>query len=447
MARRKQGRRIKRKTQKETDTSDQASELPPRAFVFSKGKVSAPLKALVNDLKGVMSPNTARALKAQRRNKIKDFVDVAGSLHVSFFLIVSSTEQSSYLRLVRSPRGPTLTFRIRSYALAADLAATLRRPYSAGNAVWQSNPLLVLSDFDQSQQEQSLAATMLRNLFPPINVQTLQISACRRIVMLHQRPGEEGGGVELRQYVIKAAPTNVSRGIKKLTRGNRVPSLGRYGSMADYLAGRGGYSSESGGETDDDEKVDLPQDYVGRGAVRDQRVGVRLHEIGPRLSLELVKVQEGVCDGAVLFHAERTKTEEEAAEDAARRQARIDAKDARRKAQEQNVARKRAAKDEKAARRKRRRAGAGEGEGEGDGDGSDDGGGDGGGDGSDEGGDDGGDDGGEGPTDEEWYRREVGAEPEPGMFGRAKGPPAPKSKRAAPERKHKVARSKARSAQ
>ena len=181
--------------------------------------------------------------------------------------------------------------------------------------------------------------------------------------------------------------------------------------------------------------------------MRDQRVGVRLHEIGPRLSLELVKVQEGVCDGAVLFHAERTKTEEEAAEDAARRQARIDAKDARRKAQEQNVARKRAAKDEKAARRKRRRAGAGEGEGEGDGDGSDDGGGDGGGDASDEGGDDGGDEGGEGPTDEEWYRREVGAEPEPGMFGRAKGPPAPKSKRAAPERKHKVARSKARSAQ
>ena len=168
-------------------------------------------------------------------------------------------------------------------------------------------------------------------------------------------------------------------------------------------------------------------------------MGVRLHEIGPRLSLELVKVQEGVCDGAVLFHAERTKTEEEAAEDAARRQARIDAKDARRKAQEQNVARKRAAKDEKAARRKRRRAGAGEGEGDSDGDGSDDGGGGGGGDASDEGG--------EGPTDEEWYRREVGAEPEPGMFGRAKGPPAPKSKRAAPERKHKVARSKARSAQ
>jgi len=176
MARRKQGRRIKRKTQKDTDTSAQVTDLPPRAFVFSKGKVSAPLKALVNDLKNVMAPNTARALRAQRRNKLRDFVDVAGALNVSFFLIVSSTEKSAYLRLVRAPRGPTLTFRIKSYALAADLAASLRRPYSAGHGIWQSNPLLVLSDFDQSKQEQALASTMLRNLFPPINVQTLQIS-------------------------------------------------------------------------------------------------------------------------------------------------------------------------------------------------------------------------------------------------------------------------------
>ena len=57
-------------------------------------------------------------------------------------------------------------------------------------------------------------------------MQTLQISACRRIVMLHQRPAEEGGGVELRQYVIKAAPTNVSRGAPRSSRsGNKPPQV------------------------------------------------------------------------------------------------------------------------------------------------------------------------------------------------------------------------------
>ena len=60
MGRRKAGRRVKRRTQKSTDTAEEAEDLPPRAFVFTKGKVPAALKALVADLKRVMSPNTAQ---------------------------------------------------------------------------------------------------------------------------------------------------------------------------------------------------------------------------------------------------------------------------------------------------------------------------------------------------------------------------------------------------
>jgi len=237
MARRKQGRRIKRKTQKQTDTPDSAEDKTPRAFVFSKGKVPAALKALVNDLKHIMSPNTARALRAQKRNKLRDFVAVAGELKVSFFIIVSNTEKASYLRLVRAPRGPTLTFRLNSYTLASDVAATQRRPYSAGHGIWQSSPLLVLSNFDNTVQHQQLSSTMLQNLFPTINVQTVQISACRRIVLFHHLAEADGGGVELRHYVIKAAATNVSRGIKKLMRDSKLPSLGRYADMAEYGGG------------------------------------------------------------------------------------------------------------------------------------------------------------------------------------------------------------------
>ena len=133
MAKKKGGRRVKKQTQKETDT--QTDDDAPKCFVFGKGKIGAPLKALVSDLKQVMSPNTARALRYQKRNKLRDFVHVAGQLKVSFFLIVSTTEKASYLRLVRSPRGPTLTFRIKSYSLVSDVKASLRRPQSAGAGV------------------------------------------------------------------------------------------------------------------------------------------------------------------------------------------------------------------------------------------------------------------------------------------------------------------------
>jgi ribosome biogenesis protein SSF1/2 len=38
---------------------------------------------------------------------------------------------------------------------------------------------------------------------------------------------------------------------------------------------------------------------------------IRLSEIGPRLKLKLIKIEEGVCEGPVLFHELVKGTEEE----------------------------------------------------------------------------------------------------------------------------------------
>ena len=405
MARRKGGRRIKRKTQKVTDTAESTTDIPPRAFVFSKGAVPGKLKALVENLKRVLSPNTATALRAQKRNKLRDFVDVAGMLHVSFFLIVSATDKNSYLRLVRCPRGPTLTFRITSFSLGSDIASAQRKPYSAGHSVWQSAPLLILSNFDKSVQHEALSATMLQNLFPTLNVATARLASFRRVVLVHQLPAAEGGGCELRQYVIKAAPTGVSKGVKRLVRGDKLPSLGRYSDMAEYLT-RKGYSSESGAETDEEDKTELPQDYLhGRNTRSQQRVSIKLHEVGPRMSLALLKVEEGLCDGATLYHALVSKTEEEAAAIAERVEARAALKAERKQQQQLNVERKKLEAAEKTTRRKRRRGEMGDDEEDED----------------DEGGTEAADvaygNGGGAEDDDdddaEWYRREVGEEPAP----------------------------------
>ena len=399
MAKKKGGRRVKKQTQKQTEQEDTEWEAAPKCFVFGKGKIGAPLKALVADMKQVMSPNTARALRWTKRNKLRDFVHVAGQLKVSFFLIVSTTETASYLRLVRAPRGPTLTFKVDAYSLVSDVKASLRRPQSAGAGVWQSAPLLVLSGFDANVQEEKLMSTMLQNLFPTINAATMQINACRRVLLIHKRPANEGGSIELRQYMIKATPTGVSRGVKKLVRNAQLPSLGRYADVSDYLLGgkNGGYSSDSAGETDDEEKAELPQaTHAAKAGQKARRtttttttttttattttqphtlppascsappltappqhppaqVSIKLHELGPRLQMSLLKVQEGLCDGATLYHALVSKSEDEVAQTAARRKGREEARAARREEQEGNVERKRAAEAEKWERKKRRR--------------------------------------------------------------------------------------------
>jgi len=57
------------------------------------------------------------------------------------FMIMSNTKTSPYLRLARSPHGPTLTFKIHAYSLAADIARTQSRP-RAPPAIFKSPPLV-----------------------------------------------------------------------------------------------------------------------------------------------------------------------------------------------------------------------------------------------------------------------------------------------------------------
>lgn len=74
----------------------------------------------------------------------------------------------------------------------------------------------------------------------------------------------------------------------------------------------GGESAGTGGGASDSEqdekkgKVRLAGDYVGRGnrgkGARGDKRAVRLVELGPRMELGLVKIEEGVGEGEVLFH-------------------------------------------------------------------------------------------------------------------------------------------------
>ena len=241
MARKKKGgRRIKRKTQSETDTSSRAEDLPPRSFVFTKGKVPPKLKTLVDDLKRVMAPNTSQALRAQKRNKLRDFVDVAGSLHVNFFLIASATDKHSYLRLARAPRGPTLTFRIGSYSLSSDLPAKLRRPYTPSPAVWQNAPTLVLSNFDKSVDHQKLSATMLQNL---VCACARRAPAARPLPASRPLIAQDGGGSPAPAL---AAPAHTARSMcTRELQYARAVSASRLAPHTSRLRGRGGSSPRS----------------------------------------------------------------------------------------------------------------------------------------------------------------------------------------------------------
>ena len=121
-------------------------------------------------------------------------------------------------------------------------------------------------------------------------------------------------------------------------------------------------ASDSEGEDAVNARVDLTQDY-NRVAHANTRSRVILQEVGPRMELELMKVEEGMCEGRVLYHAYVNKTEQEVVELEQKKVDKEALRKKRREEQEANVRRKAkeaaekvAIEEEMAGRKKRKRA-------------------------------------------------------------------------------------------
>lgn len=64
----------------------------------------------------------------KKRNNLNDFWKVAGQMGVTHYLMLSKTDSAPYLRVAHAPHGPTLSFKIHEYSLAADVAQSQLRP-------------------------------------------------------------------------------------------------------------------------------------------------------------------------------------------------------------------------------------------------------------------------------------------------------------------------------
>ena len=307
----------------------------PRSFVFHRGNVGKTIDNLVGDMKHVMQPYTALNLKATKSNVLKDFVNVAGPYGISHFMIFSKTETSPYLKICRLPRGPTLTFKVNEYSLMKDIVNVLKRPKSLGQQFKQPS-LAVLNGFSNDEMHVKLMSTVFQNMFPPLQVQKVKLTNIRRCSIFDYE--SSSGLIEFRHYNIEAKPTGLSRGVKKLLK-NKIPDLGKLDDISDFMAGAA-YLSESEGEEPAESQVTLPQEVRGRGNMKSSQSGIRLTEIGPRLQMMLVKIEEGVCDGEVLYHKYEKKTKKEIKEMKAKKVKAKEEKDKRRQEQQKNVARK-----------------------------------------------------------------------------------------------------------
>lgn len=145
----------------------------PKSFVVKSGTVGNSVAQLTKDVRKVLEPNTATRLKERKANRLRDYVSMSGPLGVTHLAVFSqpptanvtvpsettvaheTAEQRAErslvegtttvnLRLIRLPRGPTLSFKVLRYSLASDVLRMARRPRAVGREFAEA-PLVCVS--------------------------------------------------------------------------------------------------------------------------------------------------------------------------------------------------------------------------------------------------------------------------------------------------------------
>lgn len=327
---------------------------------------------LVQDVRKIMMPYTAANFKEDanyRKLTLQKYCQhTCLPLGISHMLAFSQREERLALKIAKTPQGPTLTFRVHHFSLAKHIQKLQRRPVNTKSLI-DNPPIVVTNNFgDTSAPPQiKLMRITFQNMFPAINVATVRLKECRRVVLFHlidddeeDENGEKKQRVEVRHYAIKATPVGVNKKVRRLIQ-TKIPNLNKVQDIADYISGTANASSNVDAASDSEPEdgvaavVELAQNYAGRGNKSQSKSALKLVELGPRLSLELIKVENGLGEGNVMFHAHVHKSPEEAKALQKKAEQKLMLKKQRREEQERNVERKQKANEEKREAKRQRK--------------------------------------------------------------------------------------------
>lgn len=243
------------------------------------------------------------------------------------------------MKIARMPQGPTLTFRVHSFILTKDVLSSLKKQIVEENA-FKHAPLVILNSFSGEGNHMKLMAQTFQNMFPPLNLTTIKLSTIRRCVLFSYNP--VNNLVDMRHYAITLVPTCVNKAIKKIAQ-KKIPDMSKFEDISDFVL-KSHLLSDS--EYEDEESRVTLTEAMKKGNVESGTSAIRLHELGPRITFELYKIEADLLTGEVLYHKEIVKSIDEVLKMRKKRADKRVLKEQRKKAQEENKAKKDKKKEE-----------------------------------------------------------------------------------------------------
>lgn len=216
---------------------------------------------------------------------------------VSHFLLFSQTDSTTNFRIARFPQGPTLYFRVLSFSLMREILKLQKKPKST-TMEYLTAPLLVLNNIPMQTPQGKLLCSMLQNMFPTIDTSRVELSKIRRVVLFHY--DREAETLEFRHYIINIKLIGLSKSIKRIIH-SEIPDLSNFADAAEFVLKAEANLSDS--EVEPDSVVTFNQeDNSGKKNKKTHQQSVNLIESGPRMTLRLIKVTDGLNAGKVLYH-------------------------------------------------------------------------------------------------------------------------------------------------
>ena len=296
-----------------------------------------------------MYPYTLINLKESKKNNIKDFLSLVDIYGLSHMIMFTNTEKNSYLHFAKMPKGPTVTFTLKKYLLASDIFSQVEKDKIPLTKNYGNIPLLIMSGFNNNKipEEYStpikIVAMLFQSFFPPVNLGEVQIKKFKRVVLVNLILDEKNlkPEIEFRHYDIELQKYSTKKTISNLINNlGKTKDLSNFNNISDYILKHSGYSSCS--DNEEEAKCEI-LDEKNDG---NEKNTIKLKEIGPRLNLNIFKIQEGFFKGNVVYHSLIKKTRKEIYEILTEKKNKEKEKKERQKIQDENVIKKQEKKEQ-----------------------------------------------------------------------------------------------------
>ncbi|MES1902774.1 MAG: hypothetical protein MHPSP_001894, partial [Paramarteilia canceri] len=276
----------------------------PNPCILMRGKYSESLKVLKNDIKNVFQPLTLIKSESFSQLSFKKIAESLSVVKATHLMVLSDGLDCPILRVARSPAGPTITFRIKNHAVSQDVR--FMKPdasLEAKHFFTTSHPFLITSNFNSELGHLKIASVLLQNMFPIFDIEESELKLFKRCAIFNYN--EETQDIDFRHYLKKyfssiiKTPLSSNDSISKLS-GSGLIKMTDISDISDFVL----KSSENN---------DKNENLLSNNSTStfESKYSLRLKEIGPRMKMEIMKIEEDFFDGKVLYHNEIKKSAKE----------------------------------------------------------------------------------------------------------------------------------------